>query len=613
VDPYLLGAWLGDGTTKSGSIACGIADTKEMQGLLQSAWPLPVKATAGSAVTMFSFPRDPSLCKRGHADFVPTVKDSIRCRSCGTGKATGEITNGSLGELLAALGVLGDKHIPDLYMFSSVEQRIALLQGLMDTDGRVHKKRSELRITLTRQRLAEGVLTLVRSLGIKAHWHEAPAVSVTRDENGELVRKSTGTAYAVTFRTDLPVFRLTRKKALQPKASFRSKFAYIKEIRPVESAEAQCIRVDSPDHTYLVGDFLVTHNTGSDHSPTVLATGGQVLSLDELAQSDGAFDPLRFSRSKEVGIDLAVSMLSSINPWGTDKAQFEVPAFTALKYGVDNGARCIGQALMIAYKAGKASPQLVKPVIDLANASPMFRACVGMNPESKALAIFDGITLIKVGNSHLDLPEPGAIAEASIMQRVCLALVRMMVFGSAMALTGRGGSIHLDEAWVFLGAGKAEVERLGRLARSQGVQPELYTQRVSDALNADLAGYISRGLILPIEDAREAEAACKLFKLEPTPERMSRITAKATVGDGESVAPNWNSMKALRDPRTKKVIRGSIAIYADLSGRAVPIQIVLPPAFLKMSSTTPEDVRRREAELKEQRRAAAQPLEPIPV
>jgi hypothetical protein len=343
-----------------------------------------------------------------------------------------------------------------------------------------------------------------------------------------------------------------------------------------------------------------------------LAAGGQVLSLDELSQSDGVFDPLRFSKNSEVGVDLAVSMLSSINPWGAKKSEFEVHAYTALKYGVSNGASCIGQALMLAYKAGRASQELVKPVIDLANASPMFRACVGMNPESQALSIFDGITLIKVGNSHLDLPEPGAIGEASIMQRVCLALVRMMVFGSAMALTGRGGSIHLDEAWVFLGAGKAEVERLGRLARSQGVQPELYTQRVSDALKAELAGYISRGLILPIEDVKEARAACELFKLEPTPERMSRITAKATVGDGESVAANWNSMKALRDPRTGKIIRGSIAIYADLSGRAVPVEIVLPPSFLRMSSTTPEDVARRQKEIEAQR-AAERPLEPIPV
>lgn len=79
-----------------------------------------------------------------------------------------------------------------------------------------------------------------------------------------------------------------------------------------------------------------------------------------------------------------------------------------------------------------------------------------------------------------------------------------MVFGSAMALTGRGGVIHLDEAWVFLGAGKAEVERLGRLARSQGVLPILYTQRVSDALKAELTGYISRSFILPIEDRIEA-------------------------------------------------------------------------------------------------------------
>lgn len=357
---------------------------------------------------------------------------------------------------------------------------------------------------------------------------------------------------------------------------------------------------------------IVDPKTGSDHSPTVLAAGGQVLSLDELAQSDGAFDPLRFARKSEVAIDLAASMLTSINPWGALKAQFEVPIVVALQYGVANGAKCIGQALLMAFKAGHAPKEMVKPVIDLANASPQFRACVGMNPESEALSIFDGITLIKVGDSHLDLPQPGAIAEAGIMQRVALALVRMMVFGSTMALTGRGGSIHLDEAWVFLGAGKDEVERLGRLARSQGVQPELYTQRVSDALKADLAGYISRGLILPIEDEIEAAAACKLFKLEPTPERMARITAKPTVGDGESVAPNWNSMKALRDPRTKKVLRGSIAIYADLSGRAVPVQIVLPPSFLKMSSTTPEDVRRREAEMKALKQAE-RPLEPIPV
>lgn len=345
------------------------------------------------------------------------------------------------------------------------------------------------------------------------------------------------------------------------------------------------------DHSPQV---IVDPKTGSDHSPTVLAAGGQVISLDDLQHADGIFDPIRFAKSPDVGVELAASMLGAINPWGDDRGKYEVAVYTALRFGVASGAKCIGQALKIALDHSKATPAMVQPILDLAEASPMFRACVGMDPGSQALNIFDGITLIKVGDSHLDLPEPGAIEGAPLMQRVCLALVRMMVFGSAMALTGRGGVIHLDEAWVFLGAGKAEVERLGRLARSQGVLPVLYTQRVSDALRAELTGYISRGFILPIEDRVEAEAACRLFNLEPTAERMGRIRAKANVGEGEQVAPNRASMRALRDPRTDEVIRGAIGIYADLTGRAVPTEVVLPPSFLKMASTKPEDVRRRQ-------------------
>lgn len=341
--------------------------------------------------------------------------------------------------------------------------------------------------------------------------------------------------------------------------------------------------------------IFVDPKVGSDHSAIVLAAGGQVASLDELTAADGIFDPLRFSATREVGVELAASMLMSVNPWGGLKDDMEVPLQHALSYGVSQGATCIGEALAAA-KVGIPGlpPLLIQRVEELAGSSPMFRACVGIRPGTTGLRVADGITLIKVGNSHLDLPEPGQ-PPSSISQRIALALVRMMVFGSAMALTGRQGVVMLDEAWVFLGAGRAEVERLGRLARSQEVLPMLFTQRVTDALNAGLAGYISRGIILPIEDPEEARAACTLFKLDPTPDRMARITAKATVGGTsfEGTAPNWNSMRALKDPKTKKVIRGSIAIYADLAGRAIPCEVVLPPEFLALSSTNPNDIRAR--------------------
>jgi hypothetical protein len=114
-----------------------------------------------------------------------------------------------------------------------------------------------------------------------------------------------------------------------------------------------------------------------------------------------------------------------------------------------------------------------------------------------------------------------------------------------------------------------------------------------------LSGYISRGIILPIQDPDEAAAACQIWNLEPTPERMERITGRATLGAAfanDGVAPNWNSMRALRDPKSGEVLRGAVGIYVDLAGRAVPVEIVLPQNFLRLSSTTPEDIRRRNAE-----------------
>lgn len=346
--------------------------------------------------------------------------------------------------------------------------------------------------------------------------------------------------------------------------------------------------------------IVIDPKLGSDHSAVIEAAGGSVASLDDLMSADGIFDPLRFSSNSSNGVELAASMLAQINPWGPDLAQYEVPIQRAIAFGVENGADCVGRALHIALEAGAAPADMVKKVDDLAESSPMFRACVGYEQGGRRLRAGEGVTLIKVGNAHLDLPAPGQdIRDVNINQRIALALVRMMVFGSAAALAMRSGVLMLDEAWVMLGAGRTEVERLGRLARSQQVLPMMFTQRITDALNAGLAGYISRGLILPIQDPDEAVAACQIFKLEPTPERLERITGRATLGAAfaeDGVAPNWNSMRALRDPRTGQVLRGAVGIYVDLAGRAVPVEIALPSTFLKLASTNPDDIRRREAE-----------------
>lgn len=346
--------------------------------------------------------------------------------------------------------------------------------------------------------------------------------------------------------------------------------------------------------------IVIDPKAGSDHSAVVEAAGGSVASLDDLMSADGIFDPLRFSKLLGSGAELAASMLMSINPWGDDVRNYEMPVQRAIAYGVDHGADCIGAALTIARADGVAPGEMVDKVLDLAVSSPMFRACVGSHNGGQSLRASEGITLIKVGDANLDLPSPGTHpSEVNLNQRVALALVRMMVFGSASALAMRSGVLMLDEAWVMLGAGRSEMERLGRLARSQQVFPMLFTQRITDALDAGLSGYISRGIILPIQDQDEALAACEMFRLEPTPERMERITAKSTLGSSANelgTAPNWNSMRALRDPISGEVLRGAVGIYVDLAGRAVPVEVRLPDEFLKLSSTNPEDIRRRLAE-----------------
>lgn len=342
---------------------------------------------------------------------------------------------------------------------------------------------------------------------------------------------------------------------------------------------------------------IIDPKSGSDHSNAVRASGGQVASLDDLLSADGVLDPLRFAITTADGIEMATSMLLTVNPFGDRKLEFEVPLIAALNYGVSKGATCIGQALQLAHADGEGNTDMIRAIFDFANASPMFRAMVGFDPTTRGLRISDGITLIKVGNAHLNLPSPGTVAP-DLSQRTAIALVRMMIFGSATALTGRDGIILQDEAWTILNSDPKEVERLGRLARSQRVLPILFSQDISGAVRAGLKGFISRGFIGPIGDEVEAMAALDLFGIEATPERMARITASATTdsyGADEFAAPNWNSMKALRDPRTRETLRGSVWLYSDLSGRVIPIEVVIPPAFLQLASTNARDLDARAA------------------
>ncbi|MGP5672593.1 ATP-binding protein [Brachybacterium alimentarium] len=350
--------------------------------------------------------------------------------------------------------------------------------------------------------------------------------------------------------------------------------------------------------------IVIDPKKNSDFSDS-FGVHGTTFSLDSFAGGSGGlggaggtgvFDPLRFSKTPGDGINTAVSMLHAVNVWPHSTQNFEADLQEALKYGVTRGAKAVGTALEIAKADSKATQELVDPILRQSKNDPLFGAMVGLQDEGQVLSAAEGITYIKVGNANLELPPMGVDQSTlGLTQRVSAALIRMMVFGSAEALRGRRGVLMLDEAWVFLGAGAEEMERLGRLARSLEVFPILFTQRISDLIEANLTNHIARGIILHTKDPKEAEAAFQLFGVEPTPERLRFTTAPERIGKGGA---NFGSRKPLfeyddRDNRVR-LIRGAIGLYCDLDDRAVDVEIKIPPDFLAKSSTNALDRARRE-------------------
>ena len=228
IDPYTFGVWLGDGTSTSCTVTCSDDDREEMMHHVSS---------FGHNCRWHEYE------KRAGNYSIDAVEGRGGCKK-----------NPFIGNL-RTLGVYGNKHIPEAYMTASVEQRLLLLQGIMDTDGTctIH---GQCVFTQKSKAIAEQVAELVRSLGIKATMREKDAFC-----NG----KNCGSVYELQFFTSkkLPCFRLRRKyDRLKDTLADRMNAKSIIDIVPIPCEESKCIMVDSDDHLYLAGrSFTVTHNT----------------------------------------------------------------------------------------------------------------------------------------------------------------------------------------------------------------------------------------------------------------------------------------------------------------------------------------------------------------
>jgi len=158
-----------------------------------------------------------------------------------------------------------DKHVPAQFLWTTVTNRIALLQGLMDTDGGVQEGKQNVEFSSVSKNLADGVKFLIESLGGYASEGEKETTYVYKGE-----RRQGQTAYRVWGRLPEGInpFRLRRKaemyEAAGEKTVFRGRF--IDSVEFVGRKPAQCIKIDHPDELYITNNFIVTHNTQTNRA-----------------------------------------------------------------------------------------------------------------------------------------------------------------------------------------------------------------------------------------------------------------------------------------------------------------------------------------------------------
>ena len=205
IDPYLLGVWLGDGTSRSGNIT---SDDLEI-----------IDEFVILGYTIKSFNEDYKYDARG------------------------------LKGQLQGLDLIQNKHIPADYLRASFRQRLSLLQGLMDTDGNIGKKdQGSCEFNTTSVKLRDGVVELIRTLGIPICINEREAY---------LYGKYISQNYRFEFMSRHPVFRLMRKLEKQKMRGLRFNHMFIESGEKINNVPIRCIKTNSKTGLFVCGKDMI--------------------------------------------------------------------------------------------------------------------------------------------------------------------------------------------------------------------------------------------------------------------------------------------------------------------------------------------------------------------
>lgn len=216
INPYILGVWLGDGASDSGKITCSYDDLEHY--------------------------------KNNGIEF--TTDHSYETKNVFTSTVVGLHTE------LKKYNLIQNKHIPEDYLYSSIDDRLALLQGILDSDGTIDRTGKEIVFTQKEDRevFNNQVKQIMESLGL--------TVRVRRKYNNKYNRYYTNLSTCVSSDNLIP-FRIKRKvDRLKKSTRLSVNSRRIIDITQTENKPTQCITVDNADHIFLCGrQYVPTHNT----------------------------------------------------------------------------------------------------------------------------------------------------------------------------------------------------------------------------------------------------------------------------------------------------------------------------------------------------------------
>lgn len=265
IPAYMMGVWLGDGSSRHFSVTTGDSEIAQ--------------EISGYAASLGMWLRA-----------EPNSEGSVVLHMVGGKPGYSGRAGGPLGNALRHYGLIQNKHVPHSYKTGTRDERLALLAGIIDTDGHYGGKGYDL--TLKSEQLIDDVIFVARSLGFAAYKSASRKVCTNNGKAGIYWRCN------INGPVDEIPCRIARKRAAGRQQKKDPLVTGI-QVESIGDGDYYGFEVSGPDRLFLLGDFTVTHNTVCfSYLTSRIVTGGKrvvVMAhreelLDQISRTLARFD-----------------------------------------------------------------------------------------------------------------------------------------------------------------------------------------------------------------------------------------------------------------------------------------------------------------------------------